>query len=55
MKKICEFILGVLTMILFMFTFVAYAYLFAAIEDDIRCKNGATEYCIGDNYAKEDN
>lgn len=52
-EDVLEFVGGVLALLLLVVLFVSYLYIGIAIEQDIRCKNGATEYCIGDRYAEE--
>ena len=53
--KVLNFIFAEATFVLLLSTIVGLMYLLKPIEDEIRCNNGATEYCIGESNAKENN
>ena len=57
MKKedVLDFILGFFTLLLMVLCFLVVLYLAAGLEDEIRCRRGATQYCLEDNNAKENN
>lgn len=44
--KVLEFIYGFIVMLLLTGCFVGCSFMGAAIEQEIRCKNGAAMYCL---------